>query len=85
MDHTVSTTPISIRLIRTRSFHVHRATEEAILAGLRPEKFAEKTQYASYREALQYFIRLVGIVDASLHFPDEGQANFPFLEEEPLQ
>jgi hypothetical protein len=65
-------------------FHVHRATPEMIDAGLRPEKAAEVNRdFASYEEALQYFLKTVKIVDAMAHFPDIAQRSFPFAEKEP--
>lgn len=64
-------------------FHVHRATEEAIRAGMRPEKRADPTrQFASYREALSYFLREVNVADAATYFADERQTAFPFEEHE---
>lgn len=60
-------------------FHVHRATEEAIRAGLRSEVFASRTkEFASYREALSYFLREVNIVDAANYFADQRQPNPSF-------
>jgi hypothetical protein len=64
-------------------FHVHRATEQAIRAGLRAEQFASRSsQYASYREALAWFVREVNI-DPANYFPDSSQEVFPFEEPEP--
>ena len=59
-------------------YHIHRASEEAMEAGFKPEKYAETTtEFASYEEALQYFIRAVNINigDSSKHFPVVIQAN----------
>jgi hypothetical protein len=67
-------------------FHVHRATEEAIRAGFRPEKRADATgHFASFREALSYFLREVNVVNAAPHFPDERQSKLPFTEPEPSE
>jgi len=67
-------------------FHVHRASEDAIRAGLRPEKRADRTeQYATYREALFYFLQEVNIVNAGAYFPDDRQTSLAFEEQEPSQ
>ena len=67
-------------------FHVHRASEEALRAGLRPEKRADRTEhFASYSEALSYFLREVNIIDAAAHFPDSSQTSLPFEEQEHSQ
>jgi len=53
-------------------YHIHRASERAMEAGSAPEKYAEKTmEFASYEEALQYFLRAVNLnaEDSSKHFP----------------
>lgn len=65
-------------------FHVHRATEEAIRAGFRPEKRADRTvHFASYSEALSWFLQEVNIVDAAIHFPENRQVSLPFEDREP--
>jgi hypothetical protein len=65
------------------SFHVHQATEETIASGERPENHAETcSEFASYEEALQYFIRAVNIDDAAEYFPDLAQGHFRFEQEE---
>ena len=67
-------------------FHVHRASEEAIRAGFRPEKRADRTEhFASFREALSYFLREVNIVNAAMYFPDERQTRLSFEEQESSQ
>ena len=65
-------------------FHVHRATAEMIEAGQRPEKSAVVNRdFASYEEALQYFLRTVNITDAGLYFADLAQGKLPFEDQEP--
>lgn len=59
-------------------FHIHRASEEAIEAGCKPEKFAFKTtEFASFEEALQYFVKAINLnsKDVEKHFPSSE----PFL------
>lgn len=64
-------------------FHVHRATEQAILAGFRPEKRAERTeQFASYREALFYFFKEVNVINSAVYFPEDKQTRLLFEEQE---
>jgi hypothetical protein len=66
-------------------FHVHKASETAIEAGERAEKHAVKTtEFASYREAVQYFVKTVNInqVNAAKHFPSEVQTRL-FGDEQP--
>ncbi len=60
-------------------YHVHRADERAIDAGLKPEKYAAITgEYASFEEALQYFLKLVGMSDSDVerYFPKKQQEFF---------
>jgi hypothetical protein len=65
-------------------FHVHRASEEMIEMGSRPEKAAAVNKdFASYEEALQYFLRTVNITDAGLYFADIAQGRLPFADQEP--
>jgi len=57
-------------------FHVHRASQEAIEAGCKPERFASKTtEFASYEEALQYFVKAINLdpKDVEKHFPSSAQ------------
>jgi hypothetical protein len=57
-------------------YHVHRASEQALENGLRPEKFAvATTDFASYEEAVQYFITIVNVTahDVDKYFPRPGQ------------
>ena len=67
-------------------FHVHRASENALRAGFRPEKWADRTEnFASYKEALSYFLREVNITDAGAYFPDARQTSLAFEEQEHSQ
>lgn len=53
-------------------YHIHRASEDAIEAGLSPEKDAVKTtEFASFEEGLQFFLKEVNLntKDAGKHFP----------------
>lgn len=62
-------------------YHVHRATEQALNAGLKAEKYASTTtEYASYEQAVQYFLKLINLdsTEARKHFPDRtAQAVLP--------
>ncbi|MDR3738079.1 MAG: hypothetical protein P4L40_03575 [Terracidiphilus sp.] len=65
--------------------HLHTATEETIASGKRPESHAEIcAEYASYEEALQYFLRSANILNAMEYFADIAQGNLPFGEGEPI-
>jgi hypothetical protein len=65
-------------------FHVHRASAEMIEAGQRPEKSAAVNRdFASYEEALQYFLRATNVTDARTYFADIAQGTLPFAEQEP--
>jgi hypothetical protein len=67
-------------------YHVHRASAEVIDAGLRPERTATiNRDFASYEEALQYFLRATNITDARTYFVDLAQGILPFPDEEPTQ
>ncbi len=69
-----------------RDYHVHRASAEMIEAGLRPERTATiNRDFASYAEAVQYFLRATNITDARTYFGDLAQGILPFPEEEPTQ
>ena len=53
-------------------FHIHRAKAENLDQGFRAEKGAEMTkEYASYREALSYFLKECCIEGAGTHFKTE--------------
>lgn len=50
-----------------------------IEGGLRPEKHATiNKDFASYEEAVQYFLKETNITDASTYFPGYDQWNLPF-------
>ena len=66
-------------------FHVHRASAEMIEAGQRPEKAAAVNRdFASYEEAVQYFLRTTNVTDARTYFADIAQGTLPFAEQEPI-
>lgn len=51
-------------------FHIHLATAEAIAKGESPEQFAEPTkEYATWQDALFYFVKRACIQDADRYFP----------------
>ena len=57
-----------------------------IEAGLRPERAATiNRDFASYEEAVQYFLRATNVTDARMYFVDLAQGKFPFANEEPTQ
>jgi hypothetical protein len=65
------------------SYHIHRATEATIAAGLRPEHHAENTAaYASFEEAVQHFVKLINLnsAEADKYFPNKAQTALPFEE-----
>ena len=65
---------------------MHRAHAEMIEAGLRPEGVATTAKdFASYEEAVQYFLRAANIKDAEVYFPNPAQGKLPFPGEEPTQ
>ena len=50
-------------------YHVHVAQADMLNMGQLPERFAElTTEYASYEEALVYFIRRVNLLEAHKYF-----------------
>jgi hypothetical protein len=64
-------------------FHIHRASETALIDGFRAEKFAAKTSdYASYEEALRFFVKAINIREEHVkkYFPDGLQSALPFHE-----
>lgn len=66
-------------------FHVHRANSEMIEVGQRPEKAAAVNRdFASYEEAVQYFLRATNVTDARIYFTDIAQGKLPFAEEESI-
>ena len=53
-------------------------------AGLRAEKSATVNRdFASYEEALQYFVRSANITDATVYFGNIAQGKLLLVEEEP--
>jgi len=55
-------------------YHVHRALEENLEDGRRAEAGAElTTEFASYQQALRYFLRRANIEWNDTHFPDLAQ------------
>lgn len=51
------------------TYHVHQARADRLNEGNFSERYATVTDgYASYEEAMSYFIKEVGIVDADRHF-----------------
>lgn len=65
-------------------FHVHRATSAMIEAGLRAEKSATvNREFASYEEALRYFVRSANVTNATAYFDGMAQGKLVFLEEDP--
>ena len=57
-----------------------------IEAGLRPERAATiNRDFASYEEAVQYFLRATNIADARTYFADLAQGKLPFATEEPTE
>lgn len=67
-------------------YHVHRASAEMMEAGLRPERAATVNEdFASYEEAVQYFLRATNITDARSHFEDLDQRRLPFSDQEPIR
>jgi hypothetical protein len=54
-------------------FHIHRASEAAMNAGFRADKFAARTDaFETYDGALQYFLRLINlsVEDTDRFFPN---------------
>lgn len=55
-------------------FHIHKAKQENIEAGLLPERFAEPTKnYGSYEEALLHFVKLTNIENAEQYLDVKRQ------------
>jgi hypothetical protein len=56
------------------AYHVHMADPGNISLGLKAERFAQITsEYASFDDALGYFLRKCNIVEADKYFPDAIQ------------
>lgn len=63
------------------TYHVHRASEDAIANGGKAEKYAEKTSaYGSFEEAIRYFLNAISLDtgDACRYFPKEMQTQLIF-------
>ena len=57
-------------------YHVHKAKSENMRLGLRPERDAFRTtKYASFQDALGFFLKTCKILDAEKHFPYSEQLN----------
>lgn len=64
-------------------YHVHQASAARLEAGLKAEGDGRATrEYASYREALVHFLRLVNLQEAARYFPDLQQPLLNLGEEE---
>lgn len=62
--------------------HVHRATAQMMEAGLRPEKKAAISEdFASFEEAVQYFLKVTNVREGPTYFPKIMQGLLPFEEE----
>jgi hypothetical protein len=60
-------------------YHVHRAKAENLEAGLRAEHGAEASAgYASYKDALAFFLKEINVVNAIEFFPELSQPTLPF-------
>jgi hypothetical protein len=60
-------------------YHVHTASQKALEAGERAEKYADKTTaYASFEEALPYFAKTVNLNerDAYKYFGTQAELSF---------
>lgn len=70
------------------SCHVHRAKADNIEAGLRAERGGKLVEgYASYRDALAFFLRETNVINATEYFPELNQPmlalNLPEKDTEP--
>lgn len=64
-------------------FHVHKATEEAMVEEMEAWHHAAVTkEYASYQQGLAHFLRIANIKDAERYFPEIGQAVLFTADEE---
>ncbi len=78
-------------------YHIHPAKASNLEIGARAEKDGEPTDgYASYLQALHYFLRAVNVTNASQYFPqalqlemnlnvDETSSGLPGPAEDPVQ
>jgi hypothetical protein len=59
-------------------YHVHRAKASNLTAGLRAESGAEATaRYASYNDALAFFLDEINVINAFEYFPELSQPMLP--------
>jgi hypothetical protein len=64
-------------------FHIHKADASILAAGGRPERNATKTTaYASFEEAVQFFVRAINLnaAEATKYFPPKLQPQIPLWE-----
>jgi len=69
-------------------YHVHRAKAENMEAGLKAECGGEPTKgYASYKDALAFFLNEINVINALEYFPELSQPMLPLNlpEKEPEQ
>ena len=65
-------------------YHIHSAKPENIEAGLRAERGGEATDaYASYTQALLYFLKRINVLNVEDFFPGLSQLPFNYEREEP--
>jgi hypothetical protein len=63
-------------------FHIHRACERNLSAGLRPERGGLVTKdYGSFEQALPEFFRCINVEEGMSYFPRIFQARLKFGEE----
>lgn len=59
-------------------YHIHRAKAKNLEAGLRAEHGGEPTEkYASYKDALDFFLQEINVVNALEFFPELSQPMLP--------
>ena len=57
-----------------------------VAASLQPERTASAIRdFASYEEAIEYFLRATNVIDAMKYFADLAQGMLPFPAEEQTQ
>ncbi|MHB8302998.1 MAG: hypothetical protein ACYDC6_09200, partial [Acidobacteriaceae bacterium] len=62
-------------------YHIHKATEEAMEQGFRPEMSASKTsEFASFEGAVSYFVKAVNLrpTEVAKYFAKMSQNNLQF-------
>jgi len=63
--------------------HIHRAKQSNLEAGQKPEKGGEETTaYASYEDALTYFLTIINVQNVDEFFPDRRQPPLFLLSDE---